>query len=269
MSADAPKNMSAILGIDAAWTPEGSSGIALIRKAASGRWECVAVKASYSAFLSCSDRPPAVILGDRVPARELIRIAEQQAKTSVSLVVADIPLSRSPITGPRVAEKEVGRRFGAYGCAGHSPGLTRPGPVSEHFRDGFEECGFPLATREDQLSPRALIETYPHPALLSLLNADYRVRYKVDKTAKYWRGVDIPMRMANLLGVLREIRDKLSESIDSICFEVPESSESFSSLKPIEDKIDALVCAWVGIHVLDGKAGPNGDESAAIWLPHR
>jgi predicted RNase H-like nuclease len=40
-------------------------------------------------------------------------------------------------------------------------------------------------------------------------------------------------------------------------------------MKPIEDKIDALVCAWVGIQVLDGKAEPIGDESAAIWLPRR
>jgi predicted RNase H-like nuclease len=259
--------MSAILGIDAAWTPKGSSGIALIRKTGSRQWECVAVEAGYSAFLRHSNQPFAARLDGRIPAREIVQVAEQLAKTSVSLVVADIPLSRNPITGPRFADIEIGKRFGAKGCAAHSPNSIRPGPVSEHFREGFEECGFSLTTRADHIPHRALIETYPHPVLLSLLNADYRVRYKVDKTAKYWRGADIPTRRANLLGVLREIRDKLSESIHEISLEVPESSETFSGLKPIEDKIDALVCAWVGIQVLDGKAGPIGDESAAIWLP--
>ena len=255
--------MSAILGIDAAWTPEGSSGVALIRETGSGRWECVAVEAGYSAFLGRLD------LGGQVPARQLIQIAEQRAKTPVSLVVADIPLSRGPITGLRHADREVGRRFGAYGCAAYTPSPTLPGPVSEHFRDGFEECGFRLATRAGHLLPRALIETYPHPALLSLLNADYRVRYKVHNTKKYWRDADIPTRMVNLLRVLREIWSKLSESIDEISFEIPEFSQSFAGLKQIEDKIDALVCAWVGIQSLDGKDEPIGDESAAIWLPRQ
>lgn len=252
--------MSAILGIDAAWTTNGSSGIALIREIGSGQWECVAVEAGYSAFLGRPDP------GGEAPTRELIRIAEERAKTPVSLIVADMPLSRTPITGLRYADREIGRRFGAYGCAAHAPSSTRPGPVSEHFRDGFEECGFRLATSVDQLPPRALIETYPHPALLSLLNADYRVRYKVKNTKKYWRDADIPTRLANLLGVLRGILAKLSEAIIEIGFDVPESPESFACLKQTEDKIDALICAWVGIQVLDGKAGPIGDESAAIWL---
>ncbi len=261
--------MSAILGIDAAWTPKGSSGVALIRRTSAGGWECVKVEAGYAAFLRGSNGLSSDDQCGLIPAKRLIEYAQQIAKTPIALVVADIPLSRNSITGLRFADLEVGRRFGAYGCAAHSPSPTRPGPVSEYFRDGFGECGFSLTTCTDQLPSRALIETYPHPALLSLLNANYRVRYKVHNTKRYWPDADKPMRVNNLLRVLQAIRVKLAGSIDDISFEVPEFSKSFSNLKQIEDKIDALVCAWVGIQVLDGKAEAIGDESAAIWLPRQ
>ncbi|MGO8758715.1 MAG: DUF429 domain-containing protein [Terracidiphilus sp.] len=261
--------MGAILGIDAAWTLNGSSGVALIRQNTAGRWECIAVEAGYSAFISLIERTPAEDLIDQLPARRLIQVAEQLAKTPITLVVADIPLSRKPITGLRFADLEIGRRFGAFGCATHAPNSARPGPVSEHFRDGFEECGFRLATNASQLADCALIETYPHPALLSLMNANYRLEYKVNKTTKYWPKDDKPTRMTKLLGVLRSIHRELSRCISGIGFEVPETAGTFSELKPIEDKIDALVCAWVGIQVLAGKAEPFGDEEAAIWLPSR
>jgi len=37
--------------------------------------------------------------------------------------------------------------------------------------------------------------------------------------------------------------------------------------KAYEDKLDAVVCAAVGICVLEGRAAPFGDEDSAIWVP--
>jgi predicted RNase H-like nuclease len=163
----------------------------------------------------------------------------------------------------------VSKAFGGQGCSTHSPSPERPGLLSEQIRDGFQECGFRLATSIDALTSHALIETYPHPALLSLMNSDYRVRYKVTKTAKYWPNEDQPRRRKKLLDILQSIHGELSGKISGIGCLVPESAGTFSDLKPIEDKIDALVCAWVGTQVLDGRAVPYGDEEAAIWLPSR
>lgn len=261
--------MGAILGIDAAWTLNGSSGVALIRESGGGRWECAAVEAGYSAFVNRAERAPPGSISNHLPARELIHAAGQLCGASIALVVADIPLSRKPITGPRFTDVEIGRRFGALGCAAYTPNSERPGPISEHFRKSFEACAFRLATSARQLPDHMLIETYPHPALLSLMNADYRVKYKVCKTTTYWPNEDKSKRMAKLLAVLRSIHGELSRCISGIGFEVPETADKFSMLKPIEDKIDALVCAWVGIQVLEGKAVPYGDEEAAIWLPSR
>jgi len=261
--------MRAILGIDAAWTLRGSSGVALIRQSDSGRWDCLAVEASYLEFVRKSGLAPKTSVNGKEIAKSLLEAARELTRVPIALVVADIPLARGPIPGRRCADREVSKAFGGRGCSTHSPSSKRPGLLSEQLRDGFQEHGFQLATNLGQLRSQALIETYPHPALLSLMNADYRLPYKVSKTTKYWPENDKPTRTRKLLNTLRSVHEEMSREIAGIDFEIPESSEKLSDLKPIEDKIDALVSAWVGIQVLDGKTKPIGDASAAIWLPCR
>jgi len=243
--------------------------VALIKRTGTGSWECVAVAASYQAFVNRSNRAPKTLSDGRELAHDLLEAAGELTDAQVTLVVADIPLARGPILGRRCADREVSKAYGGQGCATHSPSPKRPGLLSEQLRDGFQERGFHLAASTDALASRYLIETYPHPALLSLMNVDYRVPYKVTKTAKYSPNEDQPRRMKKLLDILRGIRGELSDKIAGIGCVVPETAETFSDLKQTEDKIDALVCAWVGMQFLDGKVVPYGDESAAIWLPQR
>lgn len=40
-----------------------------------------------------------------------------------------------------------------------------------------------------------------------------------------------------------------------------------AALKAFEDKLDAIVCAWVGICVIEHRATPFGDHDSAIWVP--
>ena len=40
-----------------------------------------------------------------------------------------------------------------------------------------------------------------------------------------------------------------------------------TSLKPVEDMLDALICAWIGIEHLEGRTAGLGDATAAIWVP--
>jgi predicted RNase H-like nuclease len=39
------------------------------------------------------------------------------------------------------------------------------------------------------------------------------------------------------------------------------------ALKAYEDALDAIVCAWVGVCALEGRATPLGNELSAIWVP--
>ena len=47
----------------------------------------------------------------------------------------------------------------------------------------------------------------------------------------------------------------------------PHEVSTLSSLKPVEDMLDALICAWIGIEHLEGRTVGLGDATAAIWVP--
>ena len=258
--------MSAILGIDAAWTSHHPSGVELIRRVKSAKWELARVSSSYEEFLGLPNLLANETGRSKVPVKALLETAKRCAGTDVKLIVADIPLATKPIVGRRYADDEISRLFGGKGCSAHSPSPIRPGRVSEEIRDGFQRCGFPLATNLGNLSDHALIETYPHPALLSLMKVSYRVRYKIGNSKRYWPHFDREKRLENIIENLEAVRAKLTV-IDGIDFKVPKDAQGFSSLKPVEDKIDALVCAWVGIQVLEGRAMAIGNDEACIWLP--
>ena len=42
---------------------------------------------------------------------------------------------------------------------------------------------------------------------------------------------------------------------------------TLASLKPVEDMLDGLICAWIGVEHLEGRTVGLGDDSAAIWIP--
>lgn len=112
------------------------------------------------------------------------------------------------------------------------------------------------------------IEIYPHPALLALLRAAYRIPYKVQKSSRYWPGQPPRQRVDLLLHEFVRIDQALRKEIDGIPSIVPSGVASLSSLKRFEDALDALVCGWIGIQFTRDRARPYGDDTAAVWVPH-
>jgi predicted RNase H-like nuclease len=264
----------AVLGIDAAWTDGEPSGVALVVER-SGRWVCEAVAPSYECFLA---GPRVVVDWRQRPAgtppdpRGLLGACRRIAPDAELQVAAlDLPLATSPITRRRAADDGVSREFGARWCSAHSPTPARPGRLTDVVRRGFEEEGFHLATTTLPQALPALVEVYPHTALLALLRADCRVPYKVSKSRKYWP-TEAPDRRRDLLlsrwrTILEALRLSAGIEISSRVFELPTSCSSFSEMKRYEDALDALVCAWVAIEFLNNRADPLGDDTAAIWTP--
>jgi predicted RNase H-like nuclease len=199
--------VASVLGIDAAWTERNPSGVALIT-GAPGRWRYVAVAPSYASFVAladgrqvCWDAPK--FEGGVPNAAELLGAAGKLGKAGVDIVAVDMPLATVPIVGWRSADSAISREFGRYGCGTHTPSVTRPGPLSDRFRAEFEGMGFCLATQLSDLGrPRRLIEVYPHVALLKLLSAPYRLKYKVSKVRTYWPTAPADQRIDKLRGLL-------------------------------------------------------------------
>jgi predicted RNase H-like nuclease len=267
--------MTAILGIDAAWTPGQPAGVALVERSA-GDWHTVAVAPSYDAFIDLADGSEVDWRGSRPggqwpPIGELLAAADRLCGGDVELVTVDMPIANEPVTSRREADRAVARAFGKRWCATHSPTPARPGKLGEYLMSVLREHGFPLVTAPQQLDvQRCSAEVYPHPALLALLGDEYRVPYKVSRSGRYWPGATVGERIGRLLGQMARIEEALDDRLGPTGIRLPRADRvpSLAHLKRYEDALDALVCAWVGACILDGRAQAFGDETAAIWIPN-
>ena len=265
-----------VLGIDAAWTAHQPSGIALVQNTVSG-WSYLAIAPSYEAFIAQASGQgwdaEQKATGSRPDPAALLQASKQLAGAELSCVSVDMPLATTPITRRRAADTAISSRFGPKGCAVHSPSAERPGAIADQLRTDFAALGYPLHTNgRDQAFP-ALIECYPHVALLALLKRNYRVPYKVSRSGKYWKAENLTRseRIKRLLEQFQAIKDGLDEHIKGVPDLIPEPSDvtTLASLKPAEDMLDGLICAWIGIEHLQGRTVGLGDDTAAIWIPQQ
>ena len=263
-----------VLGIDAAWTRHHPSGMALVQKLDQG-WRCLAVAPSDAGFLALAEGGR-IDWSQKAEAGEasmeaLLAAAARLGGRPVDLIAVDMPLSSEPIRARRVADREVSRLFGSRGCAVHSPTKERPGRLADDLRSTLAERGYRLQTADDPAATAGLLEVYPHVALLALLQRDFRLPYKVSRSSQYWREErpTIRTRIERLLQAFGAIHRALDQKIAGITLPLPAAEQvpSLAALKPLEDSLDALICAWVGIEHLHGRTLGLGDSTAAIWCP--
>jgi len=267
----------AILAIDAAWTSTQPSGVALLSQTAGG-WNCSAIEASYGAFINLSGIGAAALpLGNAFQPALLLSAAKALNKgVAVDLIAVDMPMSTVNIVGRRTADSAISRAFGAKGCSTHTPSANRPGPMAMQIPQLFGQAGYHLSTLATPVGTiPSVIEVYPHPALLALTNSNFRLPYKLSGLSRYWRNVNptptVATRKAWLVAEWERIWNALAMTIMALPPFVPPRAAiagmTGSQLKAVEDKLDALVCGWVGIKYLAGQCSAYGDATAAIWTP--
>ena len=74
--------------------------------------------------------------------------------------------------------------------------------------------------------------------------------------------------------VLRAIAAALDQVVGGVQNELNRrfdvaAATAFNALKPFEDALDAIVAAWVGSTILEGRAEAFGDDKSAIWIPRK
>ncbi len=267
---------SCVLGIDAAWTAHQPSGIALAQRTTTG-WSCLAIAPSYEAFISQASgqpwEPEQKATGSRPDPAALLQSAKQLGGATVSCVSVDMPLATTPITSRRAADTAISSRFGPKGCAVHSPSAERPGAIADQLRADCAALGYSLHTNDSDQAGPSLIECYPHVALLALLKRDYRLPYKVSRSGQYWKAEKLTRseRIERLLEQFQAIKAGLDQHISDIPDFIPAPSEvtTLASLKPVEDMLDGLICAWIGIEHIEVRTVGLGDHTAAIWVPQQ
>lgn len=255
---------SVILGIDAAWKWSNGSGVAVV-SGADGCWRLEHVAPSYSDFFMASAmESPESAVG--LP-KELIQAASKFGQGTVQVVAIDMPLSRRAIVGRRCADNIVNEHYAARWASTHSMVDVAATTMSAELTTAFEKLGLPLITEVPKVP--ALIEVYPHIALIELLRAPRRLEYKVGKRRDYWPDHSVHERKVKLLNVWANIMSALKTKLSDLDrhLELPTCSETVKVFKSFEDKLDSVICAYVGIEYFEGRARPYGDQDAAIWGP--
>lgn len=255
--------MLSVLGIDAAWTPSNPSGFALAAEI-NGRWQLL--RASRSIYDFCKDLTFEPQSG--LDIRACLAACESLNGSRPNLVAVDMPLSRDPIVERRPADSAISVAYGSRHCSTHSPSSQRPGAISDNFTKAATEVGYPLVT--GGVPSFGLIEVYPHPALVELTGAARRLPYKVGNTRKYWPDLAPAERQASLLLVWGQILAALDQrvlNVASILGPPPSLGARSADFKGYEDALDAVVCAWVGIEAMSGRAISFGNDRGAIWVP--
>jgi predicted RNase H-like nuclease len=261
--------MAIILGVDAAWTERGSSGVALLSSHL-GVSKVLSVASSYETFIATAAQRGAISRhkpkSGTPKVSDLLKAARSIANANVDVVAIDMPISKKPILGRRAADDAISEAFGAAWAGTHSPTKDRPGHHGRLLTAGFNRAGFSIATADSWSKP-SLVEVYPLAALVRLMRKRKRPGYKVSKTLTYWPGRSISDRSKLLLNSWHKIVVALQGEVGDFGFEPPKSFTSFASLKPYEDMLDATICCWMGACFFEGAAEPFGDSDAAIWIP--
>lgn len=263
-----------VLGIDAAWGTREPSGVALVRRDIDG-WHCLAVAPSYESFIALTTRGSEVdwsrpSTGGEANVDNLLEAAAIRAGQPPNVVCLDMPLSRGQIVTRRAADQQISQAYGARLCSAHSPTGARPGPLGDRLHKSLARHGYRLITaNDDPVDNGALLEVYPHPAIVELLCLERRLEYKVSKSNRYWPRASVFERRRMLLDNFQRLDEGLSSWLGPLPLDLPshEQVATLSELKRYEDALDAVVCCWVGIRYLARGARAFGGDRDTIWCP--
>lgn len=171
---------------------------------------------------------------------EILSWIDREAGDGACVVGVDAPLVICNQTGIRDAERQLNREFRRFHAGCHAANLGRPfaGNVLS-FSARLSALGFVHgAGMASRAKGRFQIEVHPHAAMVSLFDLPLIVKYK--------RG-----RRENRARELRRLRKLMLTGLPllypPLSMRLP-SVPSSGDLKPVEDQIDAVLCAYIAAY---------------------
>ncbi|NEQ38441.1 MAG: DUF429 domain-containing protein [Okeania sp. SIO3I5] len=162
-----------------------------------------------------------------------------------ALIAVDAPTIIPNQTGTRLPDKLTHKYFGRYHAGCYPANLNRP------FADRTVKFGISLETREFIHAPtietqklgRFQIEVFPHPAIVNLLQLEKILKYKKGRLAD--RKSELLKLHQYIINILPTLEPALVISENFIDME---KINSMATLKTTEDKLDSLICAYIGAY---------------------
>jgi predicted RNase H-like nuclease len=183
------------------------------------------------------------------PVDEITSWIQAECGSGSAVAAVDAPLVIPNPTGIRAAERALNRDFRRFHAGCHAANLGRPFARNVlAFSRLLESLGFQHGADMPARSPgRFQIEVHPHAASVSL--------FALPQIVKYKRG----LRAARAMGLRRLRRlmlthlPRMNPALDLRLPGVPTTG----NLKPVEDRIDAVLCAFIAAHWWYWSTGGN------------
>lgn len=166
------------------------------------------------------------------------------------VVAVDAPIIVTNPTGRRPCEAELGRVFGRYDAGAHPANTSRPvfanGTRAQRIADALGLDTEPMLDKT-----RRAIEVYPHPATVSLFGLERTIKYK------HKPGRDFSSLQTAVLELIRLIEGLESTEVPLMVRQFSgwstirrqvEHATRKSELKAVEDVVDAVLCAYIGLY---------------------
>ncbi len=243
----------AFIGVDLAWAPRNPTGLAALTPGPDGL-RVLAVET-------------------RTTDDEIVEFVRTHARKT-TVVMVDAPLVIPNRTGARVCDRETHRRFGrqqagAYPANRENMGRYAGGvPRGERLGLRLAALGFPWPPGDlPRGAPRPgrwLFECYPHPAQVRLFRLDVTLKYK--RKRQGWPKARA--EFGRYLGFMRGLRAPAIDFPRALERELSEPGAVGRAYKALEDKLDALFCAYLGALALEGRLEMVGRaEEGSIVVP--
>jgi predicted RNase H-like nuclease len=172
---------------------------------------------------------------------ETIQWIRSQTGNNDAVVAVDAPLVIPIQTGIRLAERQLNQQFRRYHAGCYPANLGRPfAPYVLAFSRALEAEGFQHGAEMSPHQPgRFQIEVHPHAATISLFDLPRIIKYKRG------RRVERAKELGRLRDLLRSRLPRLRPSLHlSELVQIPEAGP----LKPVEDQLDAVFCAYIAAY---------------------
>ncbi|MDT9593980.1 DUF429 domain-containing protein [Nocardioides zeae] len=212
------------VGVDLAWGQRGPTGVAVL------------------------DDRGRLLSAVSVGSDDEISAAVADVVDGPCVVAFDAPLVVTNATGTREAEKALNRDFRAYEAGTHPTNLSKP-EFADGPRAGRLAARWGLPT--DPATPgRRAIEVYPHAATVALLRLGRTLKYKQSRDRTFSRMRSEMLRLVEGLEQLGRARTPLLLARRPVWEELVDAVEHAgrkSELRAVEDRLDAVVCAYVAL----------------------
>lgn len=163
-----------------------------------------------------------------------------EAGQGSAVVAVDAPLVICNHTGIRDAERGLNRDFRRFHAGCHAANLGRPfAQIVTSFSQRLASLGFLHgATMSARQEGRFQIEVHPHAAMVNLFDLARIVKYKRGRRAARCKELRRLRRL--MLSRLPLLNPALSLCLPGV--------PNTGNLKPVEDQIDAALCAYIAAH---------------------